>query len=127
MMFSASQLYNPSDGCVASSHQSAKATAASHISLLRPGAPVKPLSVSVPRWISVSVTHVAVAPEASPSWQTASRSQHGAGSSARHVVPPGDGLCGRADRGVARCRGSVIKRDRRRVWAARARFAILAA
>ena len=42
--------------------------------LVEARAPAPPLSVTVPTWISVSVTPVAVAPEASPSWHTVSRS-----------------------------------------------------
>src|SRR4051812_36578091 len=51
-------------------HHFVNATAVSYISLLRPCRPVKPLSVTTPRWISVSVTPVAVAPFASPGRQT---------------------------------------------------------
>src|SRR5690242_329596 len=40
-------------------HHFANALAASTISLLRPDRPVKPLSVTVPMWISVSVTPLA--------------------------------------------------------------------
>src|SRR4051812_48809350 len=47
-------------------HHVVKATAESYISLVRPDLIVEPLSVSVPTWISVSVTPVAVAPLASP-------------------------------------------------------------
>src|SRR4051794_30748415 len=47
-------------------HHAVNATAESNISLVRPDLIVEPLSVSVPTWISVSVTPVAVAPLASP-------------------------------------------------------------
>src|SRR4051794_36581248 len=55
-------------------HHVVKATAESNISLVRPDLMVEPLSVSVPTWISVSVTPVAVAPLASPVLHTFSMS-----------------------------------------------------
>src|SRR6476661_9331641 len=51
-------------------HHLENATAVSYISLLRPERPVKPLSVTVAIWMSVSVTPLSDAPFASPGLQT---------------------------------------------------------
>src|SRR5579885_294001 len=71
-------------------HHFANALAVSTISLLRPDRPVKPLSVTVPMWISVSVTPLSVAPFASPGAQTFVRSPKPPAAS--DVSPPLDAL-----------------------------------